>query len=89
MQSIYVNGIQMIVLNQPEPQLTSRQIKPRLAKQLFGLGVVHTIIGVFCIVFQSINFDHYFNQSYGAPSLTVIGYGFWNGILVSISIRSP
>jgi len=85
-----LNGMQVVVITQPglqNKQMAHIRIKPRLAKQLIGLGVVHILNGVFCIIYQSISLEIYVNAtSYiGPDSIVWLGHGFWCGLSVSIA----
>lgn len=86
-----LNGMQVVVLSQPgqqNEQLTQLRIKPRLTKQLIGLGVMHILNGVFSIIFQSISLESFLKNAAGyyiTESLTWVGHGFWCGLPVSIT----
>jgi len=86
-----LNGMQVVVLSQPgqqNEQPTQLRIKPRLTKQLIGLGVMHILNGVFSIIFQSISLESFLKNAAGyyiRESFTWVGHGFWCGLPVSIT----
>lgn len=86
-----LNGMQVVVVSQPglqNEQMAHITMKPRLAKQLIGLGVVHILNGVFCIIFQSVSLEKHLNSGPWFPSVLTLafcGYGFCCGHSASIA----
>lgn len=72
--------ILVVVMAQPglgDKQSTYKSMKQGTAKQLIGLGIVHIVNGILCIILQSIDLG------ISAGSLAFMEHGIWIGAMVS------
>lgn len=90
MQAVNANGVPVIIVNHPgrwnqDKRLPYNNMRNGLARGLIALGSLHVVFGILGITLQAVQLNILESARY-IFSLAYTGYGFWTGIIVSITL---
>lgn len=91
MQAVNANEVPVIIVNHPgrwnqDKRLPYNNMRNGLARGLIALGSLHVVFGILGITLQAVQLNILETSTPYLFSLAYTGYGFWTGIIVSITL---